>query len=129
MVASHCRGNSAVRGGTRSWRRVTMGRQLKGQSDNGLIFEGRMSSDQRDTPASRGWPKGVKPITINALDLLGIDSRLRLHWDGRPVEVRRALTRWQTLWAVVVGAFLVASSTASITQAYIAWLEHVSRGH
>jgi hypothetical protein len=60
-------------------------------------------------PAQAGWPKDVQPISADDLERLGIDSRDRLFWDGRRVEVRRRLdlTRWQKLAAVLVTVFAV----------------------
>jgi hypothetical protein len=34
----------------------------------------------------RGWPPGVRPVTLESFDLLGVDKDNRLYWDGKPVE-------------------------------------------
>lgn len=67
------------------------------------------------------WPKHVRPISIEGLGLLGIDAQHRLYWDGRPVELRRALTFWQSLGAVAVVISAIVGALASAIQAYVAW--------
>ena len=38
------------------------------------------------------WPKSVRPISMNGLNLLGIDDAGRLHWDGAMVRQRALLS-------------------------------------
>jgi hypothetical protein len=74
------------------------------------------------------WPKGVRGISIEEVDLLGVDNNGRLYWDGKPVEVSRRLTRWQTFGAFVVGTFVVLGSIGSFVQGwsvYHDWACHV----
>jgi hypothetical protein len=51
-----------------------------------------------------GWPPGVTQISVEDLEHLGIDSRDRLFWDGKRVEVRQAvvLTGLQKLLAFII---------------------------
>ena len=55
------------------------------------------------------WPEGVDEIRIGDLKRLGIDSRHRLFWDGRRVEVRQRLdlTGWQRFGAILIAVFAV----------------------
>lgn len=50
------------------------------------------------------WPDGVKRITVGDLGRLGINARQELFWDGKRVEIRRALslTRFQKIVTTVV---------------------------
>lgn len=49
------------------------------------------------------WPPGVRLITIDAFDLMGVDDQGRLYFDGKQIatvsEVR--LTTFQTTLAVL----------------------------
>ena len=56
------------------------------------------------------WPSHVKPVGLDGLSLLGVDSERALYWDGKQIKVQRTLRLdwWQTIIAVcaAVGAFL-----------------------
>jgi len=51
-------------------------------------------------------PAGVRTITMEELDRLGIDGNNRLYWDGKQVglDTTLSLNWWQGL-AIVVGGF------------------------
>jgi hypothetical protein len=66
----------------------------------------------------RPLPNGVRSISIDELDRLGVDNDGRLYWEDKPVEVSRKLTRWQTLGAFVVGLFIVLGAIGTIAQAW-----------
>lgn len=68
------------------------------------------------------WPKGLRGISLEGLDLFGLDERHRLYWDGRPVEVRRTLTLtlWQRLAAITT---VLAAVITAISAAAMAWIE------
>jgi hypothetical protein len=61
------------------------------------------------------WPKGVQPLTMRGLDLLGIDEKHRLYWDGEEVVVTRRLelTPWQRRLA---GAVAVVGVLVGLTE-------------
>jgi hypothetical protein len=43
-----------------------------------------------------GWPKGVQPISIEGLDLLGIDVECgRLYWNGRELVAKKPRFPWR----------------------------------
>ena len=50
------------------------------------------------------WPEGVRPIPPDGMDRVGIDAEGRLHWDGKPMEIRKrvSLTFLQAIGAVVI---------------------------
>jgi hypothetical protein len=56
-----------------------------------------------DKPAD--WPSHVKPMTMQALWLLGVDDQRQLYGDGGRIEVKHRfkLTTPQTAWAVIIG--------------------------
>jgi hypothetical protein len=56
-----------------------------------------------------GWPKGVDPIGIEDLGRLGISGHDELFWDGRQIEIRKALvlTGFQKFLTVVITLFAV----------------------
>jgi hypothetical protein len=70
------------------------------------------------------WPQDVYPIALEGLDFLGVDSQGRLFWDGKPIEIRKAidLSRWQTIGAVVVALAAVVGAIAACISAYAAML-------
>ena len=40
-----------------------------------------------------GWPEGVRGVSLEELDVLGVDRQGRLYWDGIPVQVSGHSTR------------------------------------
>jgi hypothetical protein len=63
-----------------------------------------------DAEGPGDWPPHVKPIGMDGLSLLGVDSERVLYWDGKQIKVERTLHLkwWQTVVAIcaAVGAFL-----------------------
>jgi hypothetical protein len=55
------------------------------------------------------WPADVQPLSIEDLARLGINAKNELFWDGKVVEVRRALvlSRFQTVFAWIVSVFAI----------------------
>jgi hypothetical protein len=54
------------------------------------------------------WPPGVRTISIDELDYLGLDAQNRLYWDGKAVSTALRLTTWQTVAAAIAaGAALM----------------------
>jgi hypothetical protein len=52
------------------------------------------------------WPKGVKPISWNGMNLLGVGPSGGLYWDGRQVKTEVHLG-----WGAKVVGVLIAIST------------------
>lgn len=73
-----------------------------------------------DTPP--GWPSGVRPISADGLDLIGVDGAGMLYWDGKPVEVRRRLdlSGWEKAFAIVVGFFTILGGVGAVAQGWAA---------
>lgn len=49
-----------------------------------------------------GWPTEVRPIGVEDLERLGLNSENQLFWDGKRIEVRQTLTltklqKWLTV--------------------------------
>jgi hypothetical protein len=61
------------------------------------------------------WPEGVRPIVIGEIERLGIDGVGVLHWDGRPIIVRKGVTLsgWQAAGTVLVVLATVAQGWAA----------------
>jgi hypothetical protein len=77
------------------------------------------------------WPTGVKTISLEKLDLLGVDENNYLYWDGKRVQIVRriTLTFWQTIGAFIVGIFAIVGAIGSFAQgwaAYNDWARRVS---
>ena len=70
----------------------------------------------------KAWPKGVSQITLEKLDLLGIDEQNRLYWNGDQVELSYRLTRWQAVGAVSVTISAIVGALATAVQAWAAWV-------
>lgn len=41
------------------------------------------------------WPLGVRPITIGESNLIGVDKKKTLYFDGQRIEYSLSLTWWQ----------------------------------
>lgn len=64
------------------------------------------------------WPAGVHAVSREGLLLLGLDSKGRLYWDGRPLEARRRLNlSWvQKLAAGLVTAAVIVGGVNGVVQ-------------
>ena len=41
-------------------------------------------------PANKStWPEGVRTVSTDEQDALGVDAKGELYWHGKPVEIRR----------------------------------------
>ena len=65
---------------------------------------------------TKPWPKGVRGVARNELDVLGVDKRGRLYWDGKPIEVREFSLRWPERALAVAG--LIVAFTAVFLQSW-----------
>ena len=87
-------------------------------------------SGQRD-----GWPTEVRPIGVEDLERLGLNSENQLFWDGKRIEVRQTLTltklqKWLTVIVSVcailggLGGFVTGFNNATVFRCGrgIAWL-------
>jgi hypothetical protein len=63
-------------------------------------------------------PGKLRSISMDEIDLLQIDRNGRLYCDGKPVEVSRRLTFWQSVGAFIVGTFVVIGSVDSFLQGW-----------
>jgi len=68
----------------------------------------------------QGWPAGVRPISIDGLDHLGVSDDGALYWDGEPIEVRKSLTltAMQKAGAVAVASSAIVAALAAVVSAY-----------
>lgn len=66
------------------------------------------------------WPPGVRPISLEGLDHIGVGPNGDLHWDGKPIVVRKGLTlsTFQNIGAVIVGVAAVVAAGAAAVSAY-----------
>jgi hypothetical protein len=69
-------------------------------------------------PAS--WPPGIRPISLEGLDHIGVGLDGDLYWDGKPVVVRKgvSLTGLQKAGALIVGLAAVIGACAAAVSAY-----------
>lgn len=83
-------------------------------------------SDQRKHPAQsngdtpEGWPRGVRPISVDGLDHIGVGGDGSLYWDGKPIVVQRELTLrfWQRAGVVLVTGSAVVAAGAAVVSAW-----------
>ena len=81
-----------------------------------------MSEFDRQYPHARTksgkpwWPAGIRSISLEGLDLLGVDDEGAVYWNGNPLKVakRLDLTFWQALGAVLVTASTVAMAAVEV---------------
>ncbi len=69
-------------------------------------------------PAS--WPPGIRPISLEGLDHIGVGAGGDLYWDGKPIVVRKGLTlsTLQNAGALIVGLAAVVAAGAAAVSAY-----------
>ena len=91
-----------------------------------IFFMGDLMDDGRRHPAQStgephaGWPAGVRPISMDGIDHLGVGDDGTLYWDGKPVEVRKSLTltTMQKVGALAVAASAIVGAGAAAVSAY-----------
>jgi len=69
---------------------------------------------------TKHWPEHVEPITIGQLDMLGVDSKQNLYWDGKRLKVERRL-KLSGLQQISAGLILLATIVAAIGTAFQGW--------
>ena len=77
-------------------------------------------------PANKAaWPKGIRSISYDEADALGVDAKGELYWHGKPVEIRRPLdlTWWQKLGAIIVAIATVFAALGAVAQGFTAYNE------
>jgi len=62
-----------------------------------------------------GWPVGVRPISVDGLDALGVGNDGRIYWDGKVIVTEKRLTL--SFWQKVGGFLTVASAVMVAAQA------------
>ena len=72
-------------------------------------------------------PGELRSISMDEIDLLQVDRNGRLYWDGKPVEVSRRLTFWQTVGAFTVGTFVVIGGVGSFLQGWASYHDWACR--
>lgn len=75
--------------------------------------------EQRLSRDGNPWPSDVEPITLDKIDMLGVQRHTNeLHWDGAPVITKHELGRREFLlafvaaWATVAAAVIAALAFA-----------------
>ena len=69
-------------------------------------------------PIPDHWPKHVYPISLDGLSFLGVGDDGLIYWDGKPIEMKRALTYWQRVGALTVTLSAIVGAVAAALNAY-----------
>jgi hypothetical protein len=87
----------------------------------------RARTERRAAAARRQstWPKGIRSISYDEADALGVDAKGELYWHGKPVEIRRPLdlTWWQNAIAIIVAIATVLAALGAVAQGFAAYNE------
>lgn len=78
--------------------------------------------------ANKPWPKGVRSVGMEELDVLGVDRRGGLYWDGHPIEVHAVSLKWPERSLAVAG--IVVAIMAVVIQGWqwgcdLTWISSV----
>ena len=68
-------------------------------------------------------------MSIDGLDLLGVDAQQRLYWDGKPVKTGLNLDWLQTAIAIMVAVGTVVAALATLWQAWTAYQDWACKAH
>ena len=70
------------------------------------------------------WPAGVKVMSLEGGDMMGVDDDGRLYWDGKPVEVAKTfgLSHWQKIGAFLTVCAAIVGAGAAAVSAYTDWV-------
>jgi len=71
-----------------------------------------------DDPTPADWPRTVRAISFEGVQLLGLDDDNRLYWDGKEVVIRRTLdlSAWQKLGAVLIVVGTITGGVGALVQ-------------
>ena len=53
--------------------------------------------------ANKPWPKGIRTVAVEELDVLGVDRQGNLYWDGHPIEIREVSLKWPERSLAIAG--------------------------
>jgi hypothetical protein len=90
-------------------------------------FEERQR-DLEDVPPKRAdkstWPDGIRGISLDEMDALGVDKKGLLYWHGKPIEIRKTveLRKWEFALALMVAVGTIVQATTSLFPFIPAWL-------
>lgn len=81
-------------------------------------------AEEQSTNRSPGWPPGVRVISIDEMDRLGIGPDNMLYWDGREIHVEKRLTLewWQTGLATITAFAALAVAIVDVGRSAGWWL-------
>lgn len=65
-----------------------------------------MTTEENTSDTPPGWPAGVRPITFDEINSLGVDSENRLYWEGKRLTHDIRFTFLQK-----IAAFITVTST------------------
>jgi hypothetical protein len=70
--------------------------------------------------AQPAWPSGVRELGVGDLKRLGIDRDNQIYWDGRRIEIRKAivLTGFQKIIALIVTVVGVLAGLSTIATGF-----------
>jgi hypothetical protein len=76
-------------------------------------------------PDQSKWRKGIRSISTDEADALGVDAKGELYWHGKPVEIRRPLdlSRTQNAVAIIVAIATVFAAVGALAQGFAAYNE------
>jgi hypothetical protein len=89
----------------------------------------KLAPGQSSAEPPAGWPKDVRPISMEGAALLGVDPDGKLYWAGEPVrtESRLNLTNAQTVIALLTAVAAVIGATAALAQAATSSIDFACR--
>jgi hypothetical protein len=70
-----------------------------------------------------GWPAGIRPISVDGLNHIGVGDDGSLYWDGNPIQVARRfdLSLWQKIGAALTVLSALAAAGGSVASAIADW--------
>jgi hypothetical protein len=100
-----------------------------------LISEAKMATEQeewarglKEIPPKKvdrsTWPKGVRGLSLDEMNGLGIDNDALIYWHGKPIQIRQTveLRRWEFGLALTVAIATMLQGIASMFPFIPAWL-------
>ncbi|BCH25176.1 hypothetical protein MesoLjLb_49610 [Mesorhizobium sp. L-8-3] len=73
-----------------------------------------------DEPAPDGWPKDIRPISLEGLTLFGIGRDGQIYWDGQKLVTEKRLATYERVLATMGAAAAVTVAVVEVGRS-IGW--------
>ncbi len=70
------------------------------------------------------WPRGVRGLSLDEMDALGVDKDALIYWHGKPIQIRKTveLRNWEFALALIVAVGTMMQAVATLFPFIPVWI-------